>query len=323
MLLAAAIALGVASIGQDALTPAAGTLVLALYGAALVGVGVAVGGLFRPAFATPVVLAVAIGTFLVDLLAPILRLPDWVGGLALTTHLGDPMVGSCDGWGCSPASRSRSAGSRRSLGDAPAGRRRMMGAGGRMSPSRPGQPWLLLIYRIKAESSGRRTYVWRQLRQLGAVYLQQAAAVLPDRPELRAELDRLGQRIRSAGGEASLLETVSPPRLGGRTGRPVQRARDAEYEEILDSVERFEDEIRRETRKRRFRFAELEEGEADWEKLQRWFARLIERDFFGAPGGRRPRRRSHAGARCSTPSPGRCTAWRGSDLDTAGGRAGS
>jgi hypothetical protein len=70
--------------------------------------------------------------------------------------------------------------------------------------------WLLLIYRIKAESSGRRTYVWRQLRQLGAVYLQQAAAVLPDRPELRDELDRLGQRIRAVGGEASLLETMSP-----------------------------------------------------------------------------------------------------------------
>ncbi len=61
-------------------------------------------------------------------------------------------------------------------------------------------------------------------------------------------------------------------------------ARDAEYEEILDSVESFEDEIRRETAKSRFRFAELEEGEADWEKLQRWFARLAERDFFGAAG---------------------------------------
>lgn len=60
--------------------------------------------------------------------------------------------------------------------------------------------------------------------------------------------------------------------------------RDAEYEEIIDSVERFEDEIRRETRKKRFRFAELEESETDWEKLQRWFARLTERDFFGAPG---------------------------------------
>lgn len=148
-----------------------------------------------------------------------------------------------------------------------------------------GRRWTVLIYRIKAESSGRRTYVWRQLRQLGAVYLQQAVAVLPDRPELRDELDRLGQRIRSAGGEASLLETTSPgsaweEELVAR----FNGARDAEYEEILDSVERFEDEIRRETRKKRFRFAELEEGEADWEKLERWFARLTERDFFGAPG---------------------------------------
>ncbi len=148
-----------------------------------------------------------------------------------------------------------------------------------------GLRWLLLIYRIRAESSGRRTYVWRQLRQLGAVYLQQAAAIVPDRPELRVELNRLGQRIRSAGGEASLLETTSPSRdweeeLVAR----FNAARDAEYEEILDSVESFEDEIRRESRKKRFRFAELEEGEADWEKLQRWFGRLIERDFFGASG---------------------------------------
>jgi hypothetical protein len=145
--------------------------------------------------------------------------------------------------------------------------------------------WLLLVYRIKAESSGRRTYVWRQLRQLGAVYLQQAVAVLPDRPELRAELDRLGQRIRSGGGEASLLETTSPgPAWEEELVVRFNAGRDAEYEEILDSVESFEDEIRRETRKKRFRFAELEEGEADWEKLQRWFARLTERDFFGAPG---------------------------------------
>jgi hypothetical protein len=149
----------------------------------------------------------------------------------------------------------------------------------------PARRWLLLIYRIKAESSGRRTYVWRQLRQLGAVYLQQAVAVLPDRPELREELDRLGQRIRVVGGEASLLETMSPSETWEEElVARFNAGRDAEYEEIIDSVERFEDEIRRETRQKRFRFAELEEGEADWEKLQRWFARLAERDFFGAPG---------------------------------------
>jgi len=98
-------------------------------------------------------------------------------------------------------------------------------------------------------------------------------------------LDRLGQRIRSAGGEASLLETVSPSRAWEEElVARFNAARDAEYEEIVDSVERFEDEIRREARRKRFRFAELEEGETDWEKLQRWFARLTVRDFFGAPG---------------------------------------
>jgi hypothetical protein len=145
--------------------------------------------------------------------------------------------------------------------------------------------WLLLIYRINADSSSRRTYVWRQLRELGAVYLQQAAAVLPDRPALRASLDRLGQRIRATGGEASLLETRSPtPEWEADLIARFDSARDAEYDEIVESVERFEDEIRRETRKRRFRFAELEESEADWEKLRRWFARISERDFFATAG---------------------------------------
>ena len=150
---------------------------------------------------------------------------------------------------------------------------------------RQAQRWLLLIYRIQAGSSSRRTYVWRQLRQLGAVYLQQAVAVLPDRPDLRAGLDQLGARIRAGGGEASLLETASPSSAWEQELiARFDAARDAEYDEIVESIERFEDEITRETRKKRFMFAELEEGETDWEKLRRWHARLIERDFFGATG---------------------------------------
>ena len=152
-------------------------------------------------------------------------------------------------------------------------------------PAPDGRAWLLLVYRVKPGSSSRRTYVWRQLRQLGAIYLQQAVAIMPERPDLRAGLDQLGQRIRSSGGEASLLETSSPD--AAWEADLIERfnfARNAEYDEIIESVERFEDEIRRETRKKRFRFAELEESEADWEKLRRWFARLVERDFFGASG---------------------------------------
>ena len=143
--------------------------------------------------------------------------------------------------------------------------------------------WLLLVYRINAESSGQRTYAWRRLRQLGAIYLQQAVAVLPDRPDLRDGLDQLGARIRQAGGEASLLETTSPSRAWEEDlVARFDSARDAEYDELIESVERYAEEIRRESANQRFRFAELEESEADWQKLRRWFARTTARDFFGA-----------------------------------------
>ena len=147
--------------------------------------------------------------------------------------------------------------------------------------------WLLVIYRVPQEPPGRRTYVWRQLRQRGAVYLQQAAAVLPERPELRAALEALGQRVLEYGGEVSLLSTVSPDEvLEAELVARFNQARDAEYTEVIENVERFEDEIKRERRKGRFTFAQLEDIEGEWEKLQRWHERIRSRDFFDAPGRR-------------------------------------
>lgn len=99
VLLAASIAVGVAAVGDDPAQPTTGTLVLAVYAAALVGIGAAVGGVFGAPFAAPAVLTVAIGTFLIDLFAPALRLPDWVEQLALTAHLGEPMIGIWDAAG--------------------------------------------------------------------------------------------------------------------------------------------------------------------------------------------------------------------------------
>jgi hypothetical protein len=143
--------------------------------------------------------------------------------------------------------------------------------------------WLLLIYRVPQDPPGRRTYVWRQLKQLGAHYLQQAAVILPDQEGIRTSLEALAQKIRDFGGEASLLGTASPdPTWQQETIERFNQARDAEYNEIMENVERFGDEIERERRKGRFAFAQLEDIEADCDKLQRWYARVTARDFFGA-----------------------------------------
>lgn len=146
--------------------------------------------------------------------------------------------------------------------------------------------WLLLIYRVPQDPPGHRAYVWRRLKELGAVYLQKAAPILPDRPRLRSALGELAGRVREEfGGEISFLETSSPdPEWERDLVERFGRARDDEYEEVAEGVERLEDEIRRERRKGRFTFAQLEDVESDWEKLGRWHERVVSRDFFGAAG---------------------------------------
>jgi putative exporter of polyketide antibiotics len=61
-----------------------------------VGIGVAVGGLWRTSIAAEVAALVVVATFLLDLLAPPLNLPDWMHQLALTSHFGQPMIGNWD-----------------------------------------------------------------------------------------------------------------------------------------------------------------------------------------------------------------------------------
>jgi polyether ionophore transport system permease protein len=93
------VGIGAAVAGSDALTPMLGSLVLGLYAAALAGVGLAIGGLFRASIAGEIVAVLVILTFLVDLVVPALKLPEWVHQLALTAHLGQPMVGTWDAAG--------------------------------------------------------------------------------------------------------------------------------------------------------------------------------------------------------------------------------
>jgi ABC-2 type transport system permease protein len=96
LLTATGIAIGTLAAGGEVATPLLGTLAIGLYAAAMAGIGIAVGGIFGPGFAAPTVVAVTILTWLLDLVAGDLGLPDWVTQLALSGHMGQPMVGVWD-----------------------------------------------------------------------------------------------------------------------------------------------------------------------------------------------------------------------------------
>lgn len=92
------VAVGAAAVGGggEVVAPMGGSFVLALYGSAFAGVGFAIAGLFRSSLAAPVVAGLTVVTFLDTLFARPLHWPDWVTELALSTHFGQPMVGSWD-----------------------------------------------------------------------------------------------------------------------------------------------------------------------------------------------------------------------------------
>ena len=89
-------AIGVSTSSSDLATPVTGSLILGVYGVALVGIGMAVGGLLRTSWAAPAVVIFVLVTWFVQLLGPLLGLPDVVQELALTTHYGQSMVGVWD-----------------------------------------------------------------------------------------------------------------------------------------------------------------------------------------------------------------------------------
>ena len=56
--------------------------------------------------------------------------------------------------------------------------------------------------------------------------------------------------------------------------------RDLDYYELIDKCKDFELEIKHETEKENFTYAELEENDHEVEKLQIWFDKIMQKDYF-------------------------------------------
>ena len=146
-----------------------------------------------------------------------------------------------------------------------------------------GGGWLLLIYRVPPEPTRLRAAVWRRIKSLGAIYLQNSVAALPAGPAAERSLRKLRREILDMSGSAVLL---SASVLGGEAEvrEQFQSARDDEYEEIVDKCQDFLQQVQKEYEENHFTYAELEENEVDLVKLRNWFVKVTERDVFGAAG---------------------------------------
>jgi hypothetical protein len=146
--------------------------------------------------------------------------------------------------------------------------------------------WLLLIYRVPSEPSYKRVAVWRDLKRIGALYLQQCVCIVPRRRALRTALTGVRDKITTLGGTSNLFEI---PRVSAEDDAAlITGFRDLiakQYAEIVEECEtKFVKEVEFEHFRQNYSFAEAEEIAHDLEKLRVWFARVQAQDWFGAPG---------------------------------------
>lgn len=146
--------------------------------------------------------------------------------------------------------------------------------------------WLLLTYKVPPEPAKKRIALWRKIKGLGAVYLQNGICVLPKTDDHVRRLKMIENEIAEMEGEAVLLETVGLD--SAQEEKLIARFdvdRNEAYQEFLEQCAGFEAEIARESAAGKFTYAELEENDEDLKKLRTWLEKIRKLDFHGASLG--------------------------------------
>ncbi len=97
----------------------------------------------------------------------------------------------------------------------------------------------MLSYKVPRAPTAKRVYVWRKLKKLGAVSLQDSVWVLPAMPHAREQFRWLASEIEELGGESTLWESTLLS--DGREAQLVARfsaAVEKTYTEILAALKR-------------------------------------------------------------------------------------
>ena len=143
--------------------------------------------------------------------------------------------------------------------------------------------WILLVYRLPADRSSARVAVWREVRRSGALQLQNSVVAFPCTDQFRSAVMRVRAVVDEVGG--SVVAVTAEPlddRDRTRLEASWNDARAAEYGELTAECEKLVAEIDKEFAKEKFTLAELDEEEAELEKLRSWHERIRERDVLGS-----------------------------------------
>jgi hypothetical protein len=143
--------------------------------------------------------------------------------------------------------------------------------------------WRVITYRLPAEPSRHRVAVWRELRRLGAVPLQQGTWAVPAGEPFTAGFAQVVEAIKAAGGQPVVLAIAEEEASAAQLEELFTAQREAEWGEFVADCGKYEAELAGEIEKGKLTLAELDEEEQSLDRLRRWYRTIRARDLFGAP----------------------------------------
>jgi ChrB-like protein len=129
--------------------------------------------------------------------------------------------------------------------------------------------WLLLHYNVTAKPSAGRVYIWRKLKRLGAVLVQNAIWILPDTPRTAEHFQWLVAEIQEMNGDALLW----------RSNLILGLQEDVLVQKFQEQVDKDYAELLRQLKRKNSHLAELSQQ----------YQQIQTKDYFGSGLGRQVR----------------------------------
>lgn len=144
--------------------------------------------------------------------------------------------------------------------------------------------FLAFSYKIPSEPSKNRVYIWRNLKELGAIYLQQGVALAPDTESTLNKLTKLDSLVKESFNGKSTLSNLKFINKIDEDDIILQfiDQSNAEYNEFFKNCKSLIYEIDREIAEKNFTYSELQESEEDLKKLNLWIKKINKRNYFSS-----------------------------------------
>lgn len=152
--------------------------------------------------------------------------------------------------------------------------------------------WYSFQFTLAAHPSRHRVNVWRRLKKAGALNLSGGTWLLPKSAPALKLLTGLRDEVRNHDGQAWVAEAGYFH--AGDEQRIIAQFNADRYEEYLEFIGKCDallEELKEETAIQKFTFAELEENDELFQRLEGWLKLIESRDYFKEELGEKARER--------------------------------